>query len=142
MVATRSVTAVLPCSKFADDAAAATQEDGVAAMPAPSQPAGPLSDRQASAVAASITSLIGTPSSAPEDVVARSGLDASTVTNFLFENYLDFISDDAIADAALAAANFSDATHMIRQHCHAVGGGAPRPLSCRCSAWTPHALDD
>jgi hypothetical protein len=58
-------------------------------------------------------SLLGAPSLAPEEVIARSGLNAATVTGFLFENYLDFIDADAIDDVATAAANFSDAIHIV-----------------------------
>jgi hypothetical protein len=78
---------------------------------APSQASAPTSDA-------------GQPSIPPEDVIARSGLDASTVTSFLFENYPDFIRDDAIEDAASAAANFSDAMHMIRRQMDS-GGALP-----------------
>jgi hypothetical protein len=59
-------------------------------------------------------SLLGAPSLAPEEVVARSGLNSVTVTGFLFENYLEFIDADAIEDVAAVAANFSDAICIVQ----------------------------
>lgn len=45
----------------------------------------------------------------PEDLLARSGLDAPGAAAFLLENYTDFIDEGAIDDAAAAAAYLSDA---------------------------------
>lgn len=61
------------------------------------------------------------PDMAPEEVVARSCLDAATVAGFLFENYPAFVDETAIEDAATAAAGFSDAMHMVRRSADAWG---------------------
>jgi hypothetical protein len=63
------------------------------------------------------------PSIPPEDVVARSGLDAGSVTGFLFENYIPFVPEDGIEVAADITANFSDAQTMIRRQADL--GGVP-----------------
>lgn len=45
----------------------------------------------------------------PEDIVQGSGLEALQVTSFLGENYPHFMSDEAMEEAAQAAAYLSDA---------------------------------
>ena len=49
----------------------------------------------------------------PEDVFARSGLEAGLVQGFLLENYLDFVHRDYLEEAAAAAAAFSDADLLL-----------------------------
>lgn len=94
---------------------------------ASSQSATPSSSQAAAAVpAVDATGAPGQPSIPPEEVVARSGLDANTVTGFVFENYVDYVDEVAIDDAASAAANFSDAMHMIKRHGEATGGESCR----------------
>jgi hypothetical protein len=45
----------------------------------------------------------------PEAIIQGSGLEALQVTSFLAENYPHFFAEDAIEQAAAAAAYFSDA---------------------------------
>ncbi|GAX79901.1 hypothetical protein CEUSTIGMA_g7341.t1 [Chlamydomonas eustigma] len=45
----------------------------------------------------------------PEELLLQSNLDAAGAASFLHENYLSFISEDAVEDAALAAKYMSDA---------------------------------
>jgi hypothetical protein len=58
---------------------------------------------------------------------------ATTVTGFLFENYHHMVADDAITDAAAAAANFSDAMYMIRRGGENGGAFGMIHLGCQCA---------
>lgn len=60
----------------------------------------------------------------PEAVLLHSGLDAGTVAAFLHENYVHFVADTAISDAADILGYFSDAG----AHSCAQAEGPPTPF--------------
>ena len=45
----------------------------------------------------------------PEDVVMASGMEPASVAAFLHENYLNFVDEASVEDAAAACSYFSDA---------------------------------
>lgn len=45
----------------------------------------------------------------PEDVLMASGMEPGSVAAFLHENYLNFVHEDSVEDAAAACSYFSDA---------------------------------
>ena len=54
----------------------------------------------------------------PEDVVMASGMEPSSVASFLHENYLNFVDEASVEDAAAACSYFSDAGPSLSPTAH------------------------